>query len=196
MAMQFCFEVIKAVPLGFSRVVRCFERSSESWISLFVAACCILELIVCNPPSPFRDACLAKVSPLLDYISLLPRFNMFSPDPPRTNWSIWADITFADGTTRSWRYPELSDYKSDFWLPQVKVRYQYWRAYTSVGRKWPLLSYGCAIQAARLNYNPANPPKRVKLYLLSKDILLPGENQEKAPVRTELEDYIVSERDL
>lgn len=196
MATQVKFGVIEQLPGRLLRAVQSLDRSGEAVISVFIATCFTLDLFVCSPPSPFRDASLKKISPLLDYVSLLPRFNMFSPDPPRTNWSIMADITFADGTTKTWRYPELTDYKSDFWLPQVKVRYQYWRAYTSVCRNVPLLSYGCAIQAARLNNNPDNPPKSVKLYLIAEDILLPGETRKVEPVRTELEDYIVSPSDL
>ncbi len=79
---------------------------SEWLISVFIVAFLAADLVVCSPQSPLRDAWFEAISPVLDYASLSCRFNMFSPTPPKENYSLEADITFTDGQVKTWKFPQ------------------------------------------------------------------------------------------
>lgn len=166
--------------------------SIHEWlISVFIVAFCLADLAICSPPSPLREACFEAIHPVLDYASLCCRFNMFSPTPPKSNYWLESDITFANGQTKPWRFPEQQAFfaTGDFWLPQVKVRHQYWQSYVARAENYPLTLPGAAKYAAQSNFDKANPPIKVRLYRLSKPILLPGEVRASEVLRQQLFEY-------
>jgi hypothetical protein len=138
------------------------------------------------------------LNPVMYYIvgaQVLQGWNMFAPNPYGSSGYIAgaeADITYANGEHRIWRFPQPSNMPADrygqpimrngqevhdIWLAYNKER---WRKYlevidnSSCDYLWP----GMARYAARMNNDePGNPPTTVQLFKYSGTVVGPGQDQ-------------------
>ncbi len=61
------------------------------------------------PDSLLRSRLLAVTGPYMDFFGLGQTWNMFSPQPGDTQIDLVAEIRYADGFERRYRFPELGD---------------------------------------------------------------------------------------
>ncbi|MBM3266610.1 MAG: hypothetical protein FJZ01_03090 [Candidatus Sericytochromatia bacterium] len=59
------------------------------------------------PDSALRHRLLAVTGPYMTFFGLDQTWNMFSPQPGDTNLDLVAEVRLADGSTRTYRFPEM-----------------------------------------------------------------------------------------
>lgn len=129
---------------------------------------------MCCPPSACRDVLVAAVKPVFNFFGLYQYFWMYAPNPPKVyTIRIYADLVFKDGTRRTWELPRLLDYKGNFYLHQSKHRYYQWKYYLFNPKDNPEILKDAALYAARMNFDPKNPPVLVVLYKDTVETVLP-----------------------
>jgi len=172
------------------------ERTVSPWVKTFIA----LHIFVCVVwalPRPKADILAGRVPPrgsdyllLFDDLHLRPSpliqtylfatgtwqyWDMFAPDPARTD--VWGDaeIEFADGTKQVVEYPRM--YALNLYQKYVEERFRkyYERAGQETGAYlWPMFARELARRAVR---DPHNPPRIVSLRRHWLDIAPPGQPQ-------------------
>lgn len=151
------------------------KTDKKALLNLFIICYGLGSFIMCCPPSKFRDATVSAIKPLFDCFGLYQFFYMYAPDPPSVHRiHICADISFADGTSRVWEFPALDSFKSDFYKHQSKHRYYQWKYYLFFPGAYPQILPDAARWAARMNWDPKNPPVRVVLFNRPEITLLPA----------------------
>lgn len=99
-------------------------------------------------------------------------WNMFSPNPDRTDVYLSAQITYADGSVRPYMFPRMAsmDYAR-------RYQEERWRKFTEVGTHsvQPVIWAALARDAARVNdTHPNNRPVSVMLIRHSREVPPPG----------------------
>ncbi len=142
--------------------------------NIFIMACCTSWLAMMAIPSPTQAAFLGLISPAVDQLGLVMRFNMFAPNAPKYNHIIEADITFKDGTHKQHKFKVLADYKDNFWLQQSKSHVSALNSWLWHDNDYPELKMAAAQQLALQYQNSNNPPQTIELYDIAYPINLPG----------------------
>jgi hypothetical protein len=80
----------------------------------------LIALLVSNlPESELKDTGRPLVRPLLEATALSQTWNLFAPNPRQSTLRLEARMTYADGTTSTWRPPDgdpvVSEYRSYRW---------------------------------------------------------------------------------
>jgi len=121
-----------------------------------LATCVPVQLLIVTR---FKE----HVRPYMLWSGLFQNWDMFSPDPPRVNIRVEAEITFLDGQTRTWKFPlmhELGYVERYFRERYRKYSTEYLRVDEYAGLRPDAARY-----VARLNNNdPSNPPVSVTFY--------------------------------
>lgn len=112
-------------------------------------------------------------------------WSMFSPDPPRVNAWLVADVTMKDGTVRHWSPPSMP--ALDYVERYRKERYRKWAQdhvrQDKEKKHWP---YAARFIAREVCTDPANPPVKVALIRVWRTIPAPdgtGANDKEKRVR-------------
>lgn len=122
--------------------------------------------------TPIVQACLGPVRSYLVSTGMAQSWQMFSPNPDKTDVYLSANITYADGSVRAYTFPRMVS------MGYVR-RYQEerWRKYTEVATHsvQPTVWAALARYAARVNNTlPNNPPVSVELIRHSREVPPPG----------------------
>jgi hypothetical protein len=82
------------------------SRPGRALVSVFVVVT-VLAMVWSNlPESRFKEASSGVFTPYLTLTDLRQRWNLFAPDPSRKTLQLLARITYEDGSTEDWRFPE------------------------------------------------------------------------------------------
>jgi hypothetical protein len=136
-----------------------------SWKHMLITAFILLHLYIIVfwglPGSTFRTRLIKPVQDYVIWSGLWHSWDMFSPNPLSVNFSVDAQIKYADGTFTVWEFPRME--RMGIWERFHKERWRKWRervrqdAYSSI---WD----DTARWIARQNNNqPGNPPTQVML---------------------------------
>lgn len=140
-----------------------YPRSAKLALSAFILFHIVAIVSFCFPLNTmFIPAIKNAVRPYMLWTGLFQAWDMFAPEPRRTNIRMAAEVTFRDGATRLWRFPEMN--QLGYFARYAKERY---RKYSNDNLRldenallWP----DAARQIARINNtNPNNPPVAVRL---------------------------------
>jgi hypothetical protein len=93
------------------------DRSSAGWFAgtrtgraiLSVGLVVVLvSVLVWNLPQDLavRERLVPVVQPVVNPLGLNQRWELFSPDPARTSVEVTAEVVYADGSTRTYRFPD------------------------------------------------------------------------------------------
>jgi hypothetical protein len=93
------------------------DRSSAGWFAgtrtgraiLSVGLVVVLvSVLVWNLPQDLavRERLVPVVQPVVNPLGLNQRWELFSPDPSRTSVEVTAEVAYADGSTRTYRFPD------------------------------------------------------------------------------------------
>jgi hypothetical protein len=122
---------------------------------MFALACwCVPE------NSPLITAIRSAIRPYMIWAGLFQTTNMFAPNPMKVNDFIVAQVTFADGHNRLWRFPRMEElgYRERCFKERCRKLAEYLIA-GNPDTIWP----DVARHIARLNRQPSNPPSVVIL---------------------------------
>ncbi len=149
---------------------RWWGRAAISLLVFWHAFALFIWLMPAN--TPIVQACLGSVRPYLVTTSMVQSWQMFSPNPDNTDVYLTAQITYADGSDRSYTFPRMAtmDYAK-------RYREERWRKFTEVATHsvQPGLWAAAARYAARVNdTNPNNRPVSVELIRHSRQVPPPG----------------------
>lgn len=124
-------------------------------VAAILATCLpIQSLIVSN----FKE----RVRPYMLASGLFQNWDMFAPDPLKLNIRVDAEITYANGETRTWKFPRMDElgYVERYFRERYrKYSTEYLRVDTYAGLRPDAARY-----IARLNNQPSNPPVTVSLF--------------------------------
>ena len=107
-----------------------------------------------------RSWFVQPIEPFMMFSGLWQGWDMFSPNPLSTNFDVEAEITFEDGSKKTWTFLEMQ--KLGFFERYQKERYRKWRERIRADDNayaWP----DTAKWIARKFNNPKNPPKEISL---------------------------------
>lgn len=150
-----------------------FERSrvGRVLISLFVLATLITVLTANLPPSHLQTLLMKADHPYLNGAFLSQDWGVFAPDPRQQTVDIFARVTFADGTQKTWRIPARNPVVGEY----IDYRWRKWEEWVaSPTTAFPLFETG-AIYAARVLATPRQRPVRVVLMDRYDSIAPPGQ---------------------
>lgn len=150
------------------------DKITRFTVNIFIIACCTSWLAMMAIPSPMQAAFLGLISPPVDQLGLVMRFNMFAPDAPKYNHLVHADITFADGTHKQHKFNVLADYKDNFFLQQSKSHISALNSWLWHENAYPELKTATARKLALQYRNINNPPRTIELYDIIYPINLPS----------------------
>lgn len=113
------------------------------------------------PASPASAGVRAVTRSYMTWSGLWQSWGMFAPEPSRLNVYLSAQITYRDGTQRTWSFPRMN--QLDLFSRYYKERYRKFEEYAHLDTfdgLWPDM----AVWIARTNDpDPDNPPVRVAL---------------------------------
>ena len=68
----------------------------------------LVSVLVWNLPQDLavRERLVPVVQPVVNPLGLNQRWELFSPDPSRTSVEVTAEVVYADGSTRTYRFPD------------------------------------------------------------------------------------------
>ncbi len=136
-------------------------------LAAFFAWCLpIQSLIVTN----FKN----RIKPYMLASSLFQSWDMFAPDPLRLNLRVDAEITFRDGQTRSWAFPQMNEL--GFVDRYFKERYRKYSTEYLRADGYEGLRPDAARYLARLHNDPSNPPVKVTLFRSWSEMQRPGKD--------------------
>jgi len=190
------------------------RRKVSIWIKLFV----LFHLIAITvwampmPPDAIKDERIPpsgtnwlvywnykylKTFPLLYSYPKVTGFwqywDMFAPNPTRTDQWCDAVVTYRDGATKRYEYPRMFDLS----IGQKFIKERYRKFYERAGNAqflylWP--TFG--LRVALINDNKANPPVEVKLFRHWRLTAEPGKQQVEAYDGALYYTYIVDQKEL
>ena len=142
------------------------SRASGDWRRRAISAFLAFQLVAiaswCLPiNSLLNDRWKQAIGPYMRWSGLFQAWDMFAPDPVKLNSYVDAQVTFRDGTSRTWAFPRMD--RLGLADRYFKERYrkfstEYLRM-DSFSALWP----DAARYIARANFNRANPPVAVQL---------------------------------
>jgi hypothetical protein len=107
------------------------------------------------------SALASRVTPYASAIGLFQAWAMFAPNPKRENTYVDAEITYRDGRKHIWVFPQMQEL--GYAQRYAKERYRKFSNERLIKTENSALWPDSARYIARLNANPSNPPKIVKL---------------------------------
>ncbi len=149
-----------------------YTRRGRMIVSAFILFHLVAIASFCLPFNTLLlPAAKNAVRPYMLWSGLFQSWDMFAPDPRKTNLRVGAEVTFRDGQTRAWRFPAMQELS--YGGRYAKERY---RKYSNDNLRldensalWP----DAAAYIARLNYSdPSNPPVGVQLVRSWSDVAL------------------------
>ena len=138
----------------------------------------LVAMIVSNlPPSNFRATGMRGARPILDMTGLHQNWNLFAPNPRRVTLQLEALITYADGTTETWRPP-----KGDPFVGVYRTfRWRKWASYALDRSNDSGLWAPTAAWIARTHVRDGLRPVRVQLVRRSYVAPRPGSASSQVP---------------
>jgi hypothetical protein len=147
-----------------------FESSTVGrvLISVFVLAT-LLAIVVWNlPDSKLRRQGLHAARPYVKALGLDQNWAVFAPDPRAHTIALEARLTYADGSTRTWRLPASDDVIGSYW----DYRWLKWAEWTIVGRS-PNLPQWTAEFVVRRELGAGRHPRRIRLVSRWRELYAP-----------------------
>lgn len=139
-------------------------QPNASWKRAFINAFIIVHLYIIAvwglPGSRFRSALTEPVEDYVIEMGLWHSWAMFAPDPLSVNFTVEAEVTFADGTSTLWEFPRME--KLGLWEKYHKERFRKWRERVRQDAHNNIWNDTTRFIARKFN-NPTNPPTRVVL---------------------------------
>ena len=131
-------------------------------LNAFLAATVIVITIDTLPQSP--PALQRAVTPLLVRLGINQGpWNLFAPEPDRTNTRISAEITYRDGEQRTWQAPDWS--RASAWDKWVRHRHVEWYDHTPSYKHGQMYEAWCGhiARAARPDMDAADQGAEVRI---------------------------------
>jgi hypothetical protein len=188
------------------------SRQSTFWhqirkpiLTAIIAPLFLCLLIVYSPPSPFTENFSHLMKPVLGYAGLYYAFRPFTPDPRPYDETFKADVTFADGSTATWTFPNMSlllpsELADHFRCMSTMWHLHLWDCYCYRMSKDQVLWKDAARYVARLHRNQSSLPVSVALTSVHIPIVVPGSNSTRSETERSEEktffEYAVSPEDL
>jgi hypothetical protein len=95
----------------------------DALTNLFIAFFLYISIVQIVPNGACRRFLLRPVTPPLEALGLWQNFVTFGPEPPKINESLYALVTFDDGTSCIWHYPDLEHFDSPLsWVRSFRYR--------------------------------------------------------------------------
>jgi hypothetical protein len=113
------------------------------------------------PFFPFMTAISRLTTAYAWRTGLYQNWSMFAPDPMHVNTFVQAEITYRDGQTRIWTFPQM--YELGYAERYAKERYRKYSNDNLRSESYAVLWPDAARYIARLNASPSNQPAVVKL---------------------------------
>lgn len=130
------------------------------WILSAALAVHIASVVIGVWPVSARARRLVR--PYLQFTGLWQRWQMFAPNPVRTNTYFEAELRMADGSTKVWAFPRMEGL--DLWAKFREERSRKWAAELVRRNARPAIWQVTARYVARLHAgDPAGPPQAVAL---------------------------------
>lgn len=166
-------------------------------IALSVLVACYITgaIIAGSPTSSLTIAWANTIKPVFNFFGLYNNYGVFAPDPAKYNQEFHAVIKFHDGTTKTWKFPSLLDYKEDV-MKQLKLPWVEWEYYFGWDAQNIVLLPDAARYITYIHRNASNQPVEVDIYRDYEDIALPGKGNGKGTLSSLDLKYIVKEEDL
>ena len=141
----------------------------------------VLALVAWNlPASELRRQALRPLAPYVRATGLDQNWGVFAPDPRRQTLDFYARITYADGTTGTWRPPSgnalIGAYRDYRWR-----KWYEWTTNDSYRHLWD----PAAAFVARRERAAGREPVRVELVRRTSDLAAPGYKPRSGPWREE-----------
>jgi hypothetical protein len=111
-------------------VIERFEASplGRVLLSAFLVVVLVSVVVVNLPASKLRSTASDATEPVIDVLGLNQNWNVFAPDPRRQSLGLRARVTFADGTTSTWKpyvggnlVGHYRDYRWGKWMENVRL---------------------------------------------------------------------------
>jgi len=151
-------------------------------LSLIAALYIIVGIIAGAPYSPLVEAWTGFFKPVFNYFGLYNNFGVFAPDPAKYNQEFYAVIRFQDGTTNTWRFPSLLDYKNSDVMKQLKLPWVEWEYYFVWDPQNVVLLPDAAKYIAYVHRDSKNQPTQIEIFRDFQYIDLPGKKEKDAGI--------------
>ncbi|MBX9878110.1 MAG: hypothetical protein K2Y22_06580 [Candidatus Obscuribacterales bacterium] len=175
-----------------------FDLARRIALSCVAAMFIILGVTFGSPYSPLTLSWISLFRPLFSCVGLCNNFGVFAPDPAQYNQQFRAIVTFGDGTTTTWHFPSLVDYKNSDVMKQLKLPWVEWEYYLVWDQQNAVLLPDAAKYIAYIHRNPKNQPVQVEIFRDYQYISVPGKIDKRAGVAKSdsVLKYAVQEEDL
>ncbi len=149
-----------------------FERSRAGRvvISLFVIATLVTVLTANLPASRLQTVLLKADHPYLYGADMEQNWGVFAPDPRQETVNVLAQVTFADGSVKTWQVPRRNPVVGEY----IDYRWLKWEEFV-VSPQYRQLYRPAAIYAARREATPQHRPVQVIIVDRSHPILPAGQ---------------------
>jgi hypothetical protein len=146
-------------------------------ISAFVVITVLTVVIANMPPSRLQDLLISADHPYLYGVALDQSWEVFAPDPRRETINVLGRVTYADGSTATWRVhrrnPVIGEYTDYRWLK--------WAEFV-ISPSYDELWRPAALYVARHMATPTKRPTHVELVNRYTQLQQPGEIKGPPPV--------------
>ena len=154
------------------------SRAGRAVISAMLVVLLIVVIIMSGQPSTLREEVTGLAAPVTNALGLDQGWGVFAPDPRNISLAFFARITYADGTTETWRLPGGGALFGDYWDYRWRKYLEYlvqdpWRDLT----RRQFSSY-----VAQRMHRDGRSPTRVVLVRRMRAVR-PGEDPPRSPVR-------------
>ncbi len=120
------------------------------------------------PESIFNGRIAALFGPYINRMGLWHVWDMFAPTPLTINFHCEGLVTFKDGSTEVWEFPQME--KLSLFKKIPRERYRKWLERVRQDGYSPIWDDTAVFIARQCNPTPANPPVRVALTRIWGDI--------------------------
>jgi hypothetical protein len=151
------------------------EKLESRWfgrllISAFVVVT-VGAMVVWNlPGSKLRAEGMRLAAPYVRAVGLDQNWSVFAPNPYRETFELYARVSYADGTTRTWPVPEGSDAIGTYW----DFRWGKWAEWVIAGSH-PDLCRGTATYVANREADEGRDPVQIDLVRRRRANFRPGQ---------------------
>ncbi|MDQ6749153.1 MAG: hypothetical protein M3Z33_00120 [Actinomycetota bacterium] len=142
-------------------------------ISVFLVVSLVFMVATNLPGSKLREKLLVPGDPYLVALGLDQNWAVFAPDPRREVLDVVGRVTFADNTTRVWRFPRSGPLIGSYW----DYRWRKWLEWVTADAHRGDLWDPAARYIARQEDKPGRRVKRVTLVRSFYALLPPGTNE-------------------